>query len=46
LEEKLAAADIFGAETMLVPESQEFESDVMQVIGVSNIDELMQQLTS
>jgi predicted ATP-dependent protease len=46
LEEKLAAADIFGAETMLVPKSQEFESDAMQVIGVSNIDELMQQLTS
>jgi PDZ domain-containing secreted protein len=46
LEEKIAAADTFGADTLLVPESQEFESDLMPVIGVSNIDELMEHLAS
>jgi predicted S18 family serine protease len=46
LEEKIIAADTFGAETMLVPKSQEFESESLSVIGVSNIDELMEHLTS
>jgi predicted ATP-dependent protease len=46
LEEKVIAADIFGAEAMLVPESQEFESNKLAVIGVSDISEIMEHLTS
>ena len=47
LQEKLEAAEAFGAKAVLVPESQESESDnnTLSVIGVSNIDELMAQLT-
>lgn len=45
LEAKVVAADTFGAEVMLVPESQEFDSDVMSVVGVSDIDEAMARLT-
>jgi len=46
LEEKVIAADTFGAEAMLVPESQEFESKMLPVIGVSDINEIMDHLTS
>jgi predicted ATP-dependent protease len=46
LEEKVIAADTFGAEAMLVPESQEFESNRLAVIGVSDINEIMEHLTS
>jgi len=46
LEAKLVAADTFGAEAVLVPESQEFESDTLDVIGVSDINEIMEHLTS
>lgn len=46
LEEKVVAADAFGAEAMLVPESQEFESDVLTIIGVSDIDDVMDRLTT
>jgi hypothetical protein len=31
---------------MLVPESQEFESEMLPVIGVSDINEIMDHLTS
>jgi hypothetical protein len=31
---------------MLVPESQEFESNRLDVIGVSDINEIMEHLTS
>jgi PDZ domain-containing secreted protein len=44
LEAKAVAAAEFGAEAMIVPESQEFESELVPVIGVSDIGELMQQL--
>ena len=44
LQEKLVAADAFDAEAMLVPASQEFESDTIPVIGVSDIHELMERL--
>ena len=46
LEEKIVAANSFGAKAILVPESQEVQSDTMAVIGVSGIDEVMTQLTS
>jgi len=46
LGEKLVAAETFGAEVMLVPESQDFDSDRIDVIGVSNIHEVMARLTS
>jgi predicted ATP-dependent protease len=45
LEEKLEAADGFGAKAVLVPESQQFESQSVQVIGVSDIDELMAHMS-
>ncbi|MCI0558200.1 MAG: hypothetical protein MN733_06870 [Nitrososphaera sp.] len=44
LEEKTAAADSFGVETMLVPKSQEFDSAEITIIGVSDIDEMMKHL--
>lgn len=46
LEEKIVAANTFGAKAILVPESQEIESDTLVVIGVSDIDEIMAQLTA
>ena len=46
LEEKIVAANTFGAEAILVPESQEVESDTLTVIGVSGIDEIIAQLTT
>ena len=46
LEEKIIAANTFGAKAILVPESQEIESDTLAVIGVSGIDEIMAQLTT
>jgi PDZ domain-containing secreted protein len=45
LEQKVVAADTFGAQVMLVPESQEFDSDLMSVVGVSDINEIMARLT-
>ena len=44
LEEKLIAAEDFGAEAMIVPESQEFESASIPVIGVADLGELMEML--
>jgi ATP-dependent Lon protease len=46
LEEKTDAAATFGAKTVLVPKSQEFESEQVLVIGVSDIGELMNYFTS
>ncbi len=46
LEEKTDAAGTFGVETVLVPKSQEFESEQVLVIGVSDIGELMKYFTS
>jgi uncharacterized protein len=46
LEEKTDAAESFGAETVLVPKSQEFESEQVHVIGVSDITDLMKYFTS
>ncbi len=46
LEEKADAAGTFGVETVLVPKSQEFESEQVLVIGVSDISELMNYFTS
>lgn len=45
LEEKVGAADDFGAKAMLVPESQVYDSDTLPVIGVADIDEVMVQLS-
>jgi ATP-dependent Lon protease len=44
LEEKAEAASVFGVDTMLVPKSQEFNSEDLVVIGVSDIDEMMRYL--
>ncbi|HEY7734467.1 MAG TPA: S16 family serine protease [Nitrososphaera sp.] len=41
LEEKTDAAETFGVETVLVPKSQEFDSEQVHVIGVSDMTELM-----
>jgi uncharacterized protein len=46
LEEKTDAAESFGAETVLVPKSQEFESEQVHVIGVSDMTDLMKYFTS
>jgi hypothetical protein len=46
LEEKIIAADTFGAEMMLVPESQEFDSDIISIVGVSDLNEIMARLTT
>lgn len=46
LEEKTDAAGTFGVETVLVPKSQEFESEQVLVIGISDISELMEYFTS
>jgi hypothetical protein len=46
LQEKLDAAERFGAKAMLVPESQELESEILPVIGVSDLDDVMKLLTS
>jgi PDZ domain-containing secreted protein len=45
IEEKIVAAHAFGADAMLVPESQEFESETLPVVGVADIAELMERLT-
>ncbi len=46
VEAKAVAAEDFGAEYMLVPESQEFQSETITVIGVSDINEVMDRLTT
>ena len=46
LEEKTDAAETFGVETLLVPKSQEVESEQVHVIGVSDMTELMKYFTS
>jgi PDZ domain-containing secreted protein len=44
LESKTDAAAEFGADTMLVPEEQEFWHPSIDVVGVSDIDEVMRHL--
>ncbi len=46
LEKKTDAAETFGVETVLVPKSQEFESEQVHVIGVSDMTEMMKYFTS
>ncbi len=45
LEEKTDAAGTFGVETVLVPKSQEFESEQVHVIGISDMSDLMKYFT-
>jgi predicted ATP-dependent protease len=45
LDEKADAASDFGADTMLVPDDQEFDHDSINIIGVSDIDDVMGYLT-
>ena len=45
LQQKLDAAQAFGADAVLVPKAQEFESEDTLVIGVSDLDELMEHLS-
>jgi predicted ATP-dependent protease len=44
LEEKAATAADFGAETLLVPEDQEFEDTSIEIVGVSDIDDVMKYI--
>jgi predicted S18 family serine protease len=46
LDRKADAAADFGAKILLVPEEQEFDHDSINVIGVSDIDDVMRYLTS
>ena len=46
LREKADAAAEFGAETILVPEAQEFSHNSINVIGVSDIDDVLGYLIS
>jgi predicted ATP-dependent protease len=46
LDKKADAAADFGAETILVPEDQEYDHDSIRVIGVSDIGDVMRYSTS
>jgi len=46
LSEKADAAAEFGADTLLVPEDQAFRHDSIRIVGVSDIGDIMRQLTS
>ena len=46
VDKKADAAADFGAEAILVPEDQEFNHNSINVIGVSDIDDVMRYLTS
>ena len=45
LQEKAQAAADFGAKTLLVPEEQEFNDPSIEIVGVSNIDDVMKYIT-
>ena len=45
LEEKAQAAADFGAKTLLVPQEQEFDDSTIQIVGVSDIDDVVKYIT-
>jgi Lon protease-like protein len=45
LEEKAQAAANFGAKTLLVPEEQEFNDASIEIVGVSDIDDVLRYIT-